>query len=212
MGNVFCSEKVDSSAPGSETCSVETPHVSDSETVVAVQPGQVDPYIKFVIYVLAQILVSCLYFPEDCGKQQTQRMTHACFMCGLGSGIYDVGNSKQVPCCTCCADYWTCYTCHEYVSGGTDSSREAPDEVCYSDICKYLGMYCDLLPAEKQKPGIYNESLCCCDCLVDIIKYIIMTAGCAPIFLPIATVNCGCNIIYFILCRQAPTPAINICC
>ena len=213
MGNVnVCfSEKA-------EISGVEQPPVG-SEPVVAIQPDSVDhnPYkpwacVQMLIYILTQCWVSCIYFPEECGKQNIQRMTHSCFICGICAGCYDVGRSKQVACCscctccTCCSDYWTCFECHNYVSGQSrDSIRGAPDdEVCPSNPCTYLCMFYYLL----HEDGVGGDNLCCVDC----IGQIIMTAGCAPIFLPIASVNCGCNILYFILCGQASKPAINVGC
>jgi hypothetical protein len=232
---VCFSEKAEISALGSEPIVAGQPPVGSepvvagqppvgSEPVVAVQPDSVDhnPYkpcgcgceliCEYPIYYLTNCVVSCIYFPEECGRQNIQRMTHACFMCGFCAGMYDVGRSKQVPCCTCCtcctccSDYWTCFECHNYVSWQSrDSIRGAPDdEVCPSNPCTYLCMFYYILHGD----GVGGDNLCCVDC----IGHIIMTAGCAPIFLPIASVNCVCNILYFILCAKPAKPTINVGC
>ena len=214
--NVCFSVKAEKAALGSETVVAGQPHVG-SEPVVAGQPDSVDhnPYkpcgcgcgcgcvcVQMFIYLITQIWVSCIYFPEECGRQNIQRMTHACFMCGFCAGMYDVGRSKQVACCSC----FSCYECHNYVSWQSrDSIRGAPDdEVCPSNPCTYLCMFYTILHGD----GVGGDNLCCVDC----IGHIIMTAGCAPIFLPIASVNCGCNILYFILCAKPAKPTINVGC
>jgi len=214
MGNVnVCfSEKAEKAALGSETVVAGQPPPAGQPDTGSVSKDNIQPTtgsepvstnsLCILLFLLTQCWVSCIYFPEECGRQNIQRMTHACFMCGFCAGMYDVGRSKQVVCCSC----FSCYECHNYVSWQSrDSIRGAPDdEVCPSNPCTYLCMFYTILHGD----GVGGDNLCCVDC----IGHIIMTAGCAPIFLPIASVNCGCNILYFILCAKPAKPTINVGC
>ena len=146
----------------------------------------------FIMMLLKQCWKSCCSFHATFKKYP--RATHGCLLCGFLSGMYDANNLKD------------CYDCYTYVN---EKDREYminnPEvEIFYpTNPCTYLCMFYNIL---HEYGGVDGDNLCCFDCIGNII----MTSGSAPFFVPCATINCGCNMVYCFICCDINEPQINV--
>jgi hypothetical protein len=204
MGNAISNNgKAEISALGSEPIVAGQPPPAGQPDTGSVSKDNIQPTtgsepvstnaLCIVLFLLTQCWKSCCSFHATFKKYP--RATHGCLLCGFLSGMYDANNLKD------------CYDCYTYVNEkdrGEYMINNPEVEIFYpTNPCTYLCMFYNLL---HEDGGVDGDNLCCFDCIGNII----MTSGCAPFFVPCATINCGCNILYCIFCCDINEPQINV--